>query len=187
MVDNPRRMSKAQLRKFLSSRSSQQLAEEILILHARIPAVREYFDSRLRIESSAEVFAKYSRQIDKEFSTSARNPSGRPSRGRQILRAYKQVAVSNEDVVELTLYYVSAVLSFMEAFGIQEDSYFDTVESAFREAAEVAAAHNLVDKLIGSFKDVIDESADVSDDLASALRDVVSQRRVQLRITNETF
>lgn len=64
----------------------------------------------------------------------------------------------------------------MEAFGIQEDSYFNTVESAFREAAEVAAAHNLVDQLVGSFKHVIDGSADVSDDLASALRDVVARK-----------
>ena len=127
------------------------------------------------MESSAELFAKYSRQIDQEFSTTVRNPTGRPSRGRQILRAYKQVAVSNEDIVELTLYYVSAVLSFMEAFGILEDSYFKTVESAFREAAEVAAAHNLVDQLAGSFEHVIDESANVSDDLASALRDVVAR------------
>ena len=168
-------MSKTELRKFLASRSPQQLTEEILILHERIPAVREYLSARLEIESAAELFAKYARQIDHEFSTSVRNPTGRPSKGRQILRAYKQVAVSNEETVELTLYYVSAVLTFMRVFGIQEDAYFKTVQSAFREAAEIAMTHDLADQLAPAFEDVIDRAMDASKDLACELRDLAER------------
>jgi len=173
-------MSKTELRKFLASRSSQQLTEEILILYDRLPAVREYLEARLEIDSSAKSFAKYVRQIDQEFYTCARNPTGRPSKGRQILRAYKQVAASHEDIVGLTLYYVSAVLRFMRIFGIQEDAYFKTVESAFREAAEVTVAHDLVNQLAGAFEEVIDAATNTSEHLACALRELANRYALSL-------
>jgi hypothetical protein len=165
-------MSKAAIRKFLAARSSQQLAQEILILHDRFPEVREYLSARVQLESSAKSFEKYVRLIDEEFSTSARNPKGRPSHGRQIIRAYKHVAVSNEDVIGLTLYYVSAVLRFMKAFGILEDAYARTVVSAFRGAAGLAAKHKVEHALAGAFEDVIEEAAAVWDIFDVDLRDI---------------
>ncbi len=165
-------MSKAALRKFLSSRSSQQLAQEILVLYDRFPAVREYLSTRVQLESSAKAFDKYVRLIDQEFRTSARNPKGRPSEGRQILRAYKQVAVSNEDIIGLTLYYVSAVLNFMATFGFTEDAYVRTVVSAFREAAELAAKQNVGPDVIATFEEVIAEATAVWDMVGVDLRDI---------------
>lgn len=168
-------MSKTDLRKFLSTRSAQQLAEEVLILHERFPEVREYYAGRLKAANGAELFAKYARQIDQEFSTSARNPTGRPSKGREILRAYKRVAVSNEDTVALTLYYVSAVLTFMQTFGIQEDAYFRTVETAFREAAEDTAKHGLASHVAGAFEEALDLAMETSEDFAFELQDLANR------------
>jgi hypothetical protein len=167
-------MSKAQVRKFLSGRSTQQLLQELLILHDRIPAVRDYFDARLATETAAKTFAKFVGQIDQEFSTSARKPTGRPSHGRQILRAYKQVCASHEDFIELTLYYASAVLTFMETFGIVEDAYIGTVESTFREAAELAAEHNVQDALSASFTNIIDQAMNIYDSLGVELRAIAA-------------
>ena len=165
-------MSKAAIRKFRAGLSGQQLAEEILILHDRFPDVREYLSARLQLESSAKTFEKYVRLIDREFSTSVRNPKGRPSVGRQILRAYKQVAISNEDVIGLTLYYVSAVLRFIEEFGVVEDAYVRTVVSAFQEAAKLAAKHNVESAVAADFEEVIEEATVAWDVIGIELRDI---------------
>jgi hypothetical protein len=168
-------MSKTELRKFLARRSAQQLTQEILILHERFPAVREYFASRLKTELGAELFGKYTRKIDAEFSISARNPTGRPSKGRQFLREYRRAAVANEDVIEISLYYVAAVLTFMRSFGIQENTYFRTVESSFHEAAQLAAAHDLATSMAGAFEEVIGQAMETSEHLGGALRDVAGR------------
>ena len=170
--------ARTELRNFLTARTSEQLVEEVMILHERFPAVREYFAARLTVAAGEEVFANYARQIEQEFNTAARNLKGRPSRGREILRAYKQVAVSNKDIVELTLLYVSAVLSFIRAFGIREDAYFRTVESAFLEAAAAATKHGLAGELAGAFEQVIKEAMDTWEDLAFELRDVADRYAV---------
>ena len=166
-------MSKAAIRKFLARRSSQQLTEEILLLHDRFPEVREYLSGRLQPGASAKTFEKYVRLIDHEFSTSARNPKGRPSEGRRILRAYKRVAVSDDDIIRLTLSYISAVLNFMEEFGVIEDAYVDTVVSAFREAAEIGATlNNMDDAVAGAFEEVIEQATALWDMFEIELREV---------------
>jgi hypothetical protein len=82
-------------------------------------------------------------------------------------------------VIRLTLYYVSAVLSFMEAVGILEDAYVQTVVSAFCDAAELAAKHKVEDALAGAFNEVIEEAAAVWD-LDAELRDIALRNNLRL-------
>jgi hypothetical protein len=166
---------RTELRKFLLSRTAAQLIEEIIILHDRFPPVRDYFEGRVNVEARAQLFGKYARQIEQEFSTSTRNPTGRPSKGREILRAYKQAALLNEDVVELTLLYASAVLRFMRTFGIAEERYYRTVESAFLEAAELTARHGFATESAASFEHVLEKAMDTSEDLGYELRDIANR------------
>jgi hypothetical protein len=164
-----------ELRRFLSSRTAAHLVEEIIILYDRFPSVRDYFDGRVNVDARAQLFARHVRQIEREFSVGSRNPTGRPSKGREILRAFKQAAVLNEDVVQLTLFYASAVLAFMREFGIDEYRYYRTVESAFVEAAEITVKHGLEVELAGAFQHVLEKALQTSDDFAYELRDIANR------------
>ena len=162
-------VGRAKLRQYLRTLPPNQAIEEILILYDRLPAVQDYFASRFE-EERTQVFEKYRRQIDDEFAVGRREPKGRLSIGRRILREYKQIAAINEDVAALMLHYTSAVLQFIRSYGVYEQPFLAAVVAAFRDAVRLAAKHNFEVEMADRFDSVVADASDVSSDLALELR-----------------
>jgi len=55
------------LKKYLKSRSHDQLINDIAELYKRIPAVKDYYQVKLNPQEETEVFQKYKKVIKNEF------------------------------------------------------------------------------------------------------------------------
>lgn len=140
---------KSSVRSHLKSLPAADCRELVLELWERFPAVRDYFAGRFSSAGSQAVLAKARAEIAREFSISARNPSGDPAVARRVIAEFRRSQVRPEATIELLLFHVEAALEFMTAFGDERPA--KSIAKAFADALRLADSENLIARFQAEF------------------------------------
>jgi hypothetical protein len=134
-------LGRRDLRRFLTSLSSEQLIDEIVNLVDVFPQVREYYQAKISPEKDPKVRNKYKTIIAREFSYSGQ---ARLSVARKAVTDYMRVASSVEGIADMMLYYVEAGAGFTIDFGDIDEPFYLSMERMYKAALEHLHEHGLL-------------------------------------------
>jgi hypothetical protein len=143
------------LKRYLSQRSETQLANEIVDLFQKIPAVKDYYQVKLDPQAADAVAEKYKTIIRREFATESRPGAGRLSIARKAVMDFKKVAGSVDSVADMMLFYVEQGVAYTEAFGDIDEPFYNSMESMYQTAAQWTTKHGLTPVFLPRFQRIV--------------------------------
>ena len=142
------------IKSHLNHKPSDALLEEILTLIKTFPQVREYYQAQLLPGDSTEILAKYKKIIENEFFPSRGFGKLRLASIRKAISDYKKLSPSVEGRVELLLCFVRQGSKFINEYGDIKENFYNSMESAYKEACELIASKELEKKWESQFEEV---------------------------------
>ena len=163
------------LKRYLSQCSETQLANEIVDLFKKIPAVQDYYQVKLDPQAADAVAEKYKTTIRREFATEYRPGPGRLSVARKAVMDFKKVAGSVDSVADMMLFYVEQGVAYTEAFGDIDEPFYNSMESMYQTAAQWTTKHGLTPVFLPRFQRLVSATAHIGWGFHDTLSDMYQE------------
>ncbi|MEM1324297.1 MAG: DUF6155 family protein [Bacteroidota bacterium] len=136
------RSIKTELNRYLKSLDKAALEKEVKTLYSKFKVVKEYYELELGL-NTAEVLESYKEKIKREYFPSRGFGRARSRESRKPITAFKKIATSQKDVVELLLYRVEMMLEFTRAYGDIDEPFYNSLEGSFYDACKLIQKEKL--------------------------------------------
>jgi hypothetical protein len=146
------------LKKYLKSRSQDQLINDIAELYKRVPAVKDYYQIKLNPQAETEVLEKYMKIIKDEFFPTRGYGKARLSVARKAINDYKKIAGTPTSVADIMLFYVEQGVRFTSEYGDIDEPFYISMESMYESALQWMEKHELKDVFHPRCKRIIDDT-----------------------------
>lgn len=163
------------LKQYLKGRSQEALIEEIAELFKRIPAVKDYYQAKIKPKAETQVLEKYQKIIQDEFFPARGLGKARLSVARKAVTDYKKVAVSPASVADIMLFYVEQGVKFTKEYGDIDEPFYNSMESMYGKALELIAKYGLKDVYHPRCRRIVDGASDTGWGFYDALSDMYDE------------
>ncbi len=133
----------SELRKYLSTKKTRELNDEIIKLVKLFPDVNEYYASELNPASEDELLEKYKKIIRNEFYPDKGFPRWRYSIARKAITDFKRISKNPKNIADLMIVYVEAGISCTMEYGDIDEKFYYNMETMFDKAAAYISKNNL--------------------------------------------
>lgn len=171
--------SLTELRQYLKVRSQAELAEEIVELFRRMPAVKDYYLAKLTPQAEGQVLEKYQKIIQDEFFPDRGLGKGRLSIARQAVNDYKRVAVHPANVADIMLFYVEQGIKFTAEYGDIDDPFYNSMESMYKKALAWIVKYGLKDVFKRRCRRIVMDTSEMGWGFHDVLTDLYEETFVQ--------
>ncbi|WP_291530228.1 DUF6155 family protein [Bacteroides sp. UBA939] len=131
-------MSKAQLKKQLSSLSKEQIIEVVLELYDARKEAKEYLEFFLNPNEDGKLEG-YKKVIRDEFFPKRGEPKTRFSVCRKAISDFKKLKPHPACLADLMLYYIETGCEMTNLYGDMWEQYYTTMETNFNKAMALIA------------------------------------------------
>lgn len=148
-------MSKATLKKYLSSLTKAQIMEMMLELYGASKEANTWLEFRMVPDCRTEL-AKYKRDIGNQFfgrNGYPKDPSFRECN--KLISAFKKLVPDPIAVADLMLYYVEQGCSLTAQFGDYDEPFYTALENNFNKALKFIAENGLMSDFAPRMKKMI--------------------------------
>lgn len=140
-------MSKAKLKKYLSSLTKEQVIDVVLELYDARKEAKDYFEFYLAPDSGAEA-EKFKRIIEREFFPArgiAENPS--LSKCKKIVADFQKLKAEPVDVADVMLFFIEQASKYSATYGgDMGEPYYIVLENNFRRYMDFIFMNGLLIK-----------------------------------------
>jgi hypothetical protein len=152
------KLSLAELKKRLSSKTNAELIEEIALLYKNFPNIKEYYQSALLGDDPA-VLEKYKEIVRGEFFMRGnRFPKMRLSVARKAVTDFKKISSSTQNIADIMVTYVEAGVSCTNEFGDIDESFYSSMESMYETALKYILKEHLFVEFDDRLIDIVDDT-----------------------------
>lgn len=174
----PKKMPVAALKNQLKNLSQQETISLICSLYQSCPDAADALNARFSGDDYVkELLAEGKAKIQKEFSgRGMKAPS--LSKAKKVISDFKKVSKTQNDVIELKIYYMECLAEFGNAFGDMPVSFYDSMESVYHDVVSSLNKLGSEDlfnafypRLQGVITKVEGHGYGISDSLSTVLKD----------------
>ncbi len=130
------KLTKRHLLKHLNKSDKQDIILEVLTLFCKFKNVKEFYKAELS-EDGNPLLANYKKRISEAYT--AANPKERRTNLNlnRLLREFRKVSISEQDVIDLMLHRVECGLAAIERNGKRSAAFCNCILSTFRDAIKL--------------------------------------------------
>jgi hypothetical protein len=139
-------MTLRELKQRLKNKSRDELVNDIATLFTKFEAVKEYYAMQLGDTYSLQLLDKYKSVIKREFFPSRGYGAARLSVARKAITDYQKISESQEELIDLMLFYVEMGVMFTNQYGDITEPFYTSMESMYDRATKFIAKNNLRDQ-----------------------------------------
>ncbi|GIO16345.1 hypothetical protein J19TS2_59000 [Cohnella xylanilytica] len=160
--DKPVKLTKAALKKHLNQLDEEQLAELVLECFGISKDVQRYLEVKLFGDAAAErLFAECRKKVVDEFFPERGQPKLRLKEAKKAISDFKKLTGDERRTLELNVVYVECGVKFARDYGVQYDSFFNSVSSVFADVVSAISASGseaLFKEYVERLEGIIDDS-----------------------------
>jgi len=131
------KITKNIIKKHLETLEKEELINEVLRLHEKIKAVKDFYEMDLGTDSSS-VLNEYKAKIEKHYFPKRGFGDPKASEIRKLISEFKKIAVFEFDLIDLMLFRVEQAVKFTNAYGDIDESFYSSAENTFDDALKLA-------------------------------------------------
>lgn len=146
------------LQGYLKRQSKEELIKQISETYAKFDLVKDYYQGKINSKASDKILQKYKAIIKKEFFPSRGFGKARLSIARKAISDYKKVSSSKEGLADSMLFFVEMGVSFTNAYGDINDSFYNSMETMYERVVSYLAENNIQSKFQARCKSIVDET-----------------------------
>lgn len=158
-------MSKVNLttfKKYLQTRSHEELKADLTDLFNRLEGVKEYYQLKLAgSEGDIQVLEKYKSVIKKEFFPARGFGQARLSVARKAVSDYKKLSNSPEGLADIMLYYVEQGVNFTNEYGDITEAFYMSMESMYEKALQHLVKYYLQGQFEARCRAIVKNTSDI--------------------------
>ena len=142
-------MSKAQIKKALSSLPSRSIISIMMELYDSYPDVKENLDARFaqdKEESASQLLEKYKKLIQDEYLPSKGEEKCRVSVCKKAISDFKKLKPEARDIADLMVFFVEQGCLYTSEYGDMWESFYTAFENNYRAALEYVFKNGLQDE-----------------------------------------
>ena len=143
-------MSKRALKKYLTTLKKEEIAEQLIDLYERFPAVKQYYDFVFNPKEDKMVQEAKIKISNEYFPIKRKRPRARRSTAQKYIKQFLKLGMDPHLVGDVMLYNLEIAQSFSSEKNVPE-SFYKSMLNSFREALH----HISVNGLLPEFKDRI--------------------------------
>lgn len=163
-------MGLTDLKKELKKLDKDKLIELIADLYRKNKSVKEFFDFYVNPDER-ELFNKYRDKIFEAFYPK-RGYNYKLKDAKQAISDFKNLRPSSDLLADLMLFYVETGVSFTNDFGDINESFYESLATAFVDSLVLMEKESLLNKFEERARKIVDDTSEIGwgfhDDLAEA-------------------
>ena len=156
-----KKLTIAELKKILKSKSNDELIKEIVELYKKFPDVKDYYSSNLSTDGMTEVLEKYKKIVQNEFFPTRGFGKLRLSVARKAVNDFKKISNSSHDIAVIMLHYVENGVEFTNEYGDIDEQFYSSIESMYETALKHITKFNLEDEFYTRCKEVVSDTSGI--------------------------
>ncbi len=137
------------------------MIDDIAHLFSNLDAVRDYYSISLGAGHDEGLLARYKSVIQQEFFPARGYGQARLSVARRAIADYKRLSTSIEGLVDLMLFYVEMGVKFTNAYGDIDESFYESMESMYGQAAKLVVEHGLQDQFVPRCQAIVADTTNI--------------------------
>lgn len=145
------------VKKHLSAMPLDEIINDIITLYKTVPAVKEYYLTKLCPDAESIILDKYKKIIEDEFFPDRGFGKARISVVRKAISDLKKVAKSPHNVVKLLFFHVSIGVDFTSLYGDIDDAFYASLVKSYEQALEYALKHGISDAIREDAESLLDK------------------------------
>ncbi len=134
------------LKKYLKTRSQDELIGDIAELFKRFQPVKDYYQIQLYPEDQKQVAVKYKKIIEDEFFPTRGFGRAKLSAAKKAITEFKKVNRTSVGLVDIMLFYVEQGVKFTSAYGDIDEPFYMSMEGMYEKAVKEIIKYRLEDK-----------------------------------------
>jgi len=146
------------LKQHLKSLSKDQLIKEIQTLSTKFLQVKQYYELRIKENTSNEILAVYKKRIKEEFFPTHGFGDGRLSVARKPIQEYKKIATDQLEIIDLMLYYVEIGVKYTRAYGDINEQFYNSMENMYENALGLIQQTNMHNDFYNRCKKIVTDT-----------------------------
>ena len=150
-----------QLTEYLSTKSEQELKDEIKELFKLFPNVKEYYQVRLSPSNDPEIVEKYRKIIEKEFSIVGGKIRLNYSTMKKAISDFAKISTNPEQLADLILSCVENGVDFTNTYGDIDEKFYTNMYRMYDEALSHILKHGLEERFQERCEKIMEESLDI--------------------------
>ena len=165
-------MTKAQIKKELSSLPSRSVISIMMELYDSYPDVKENLEARFaqdKEESSSQLLEKYKKIIQDEYFPSKGVEKCRVSVCKKAISDFKKLKPEARDVADLIVFFVEQGCRYTSEYGDMWESFYTSFENNYHAALEFVFKNGLQD----DFKDRLKECLHLTENCGWGFNDTL--------------
>jgi len=172
-----KKLTKRQLNKHLEHLDKKALITEIGKLFTKFKEVAQFYQMEYGdAEGRTSVLDKYKKKITNQFHTIGGRPKDPQSFALEnVLNDFEKVAISQQEIADLTLHRVEEAVSFTLAYGDIDEDFYVSTEGAYADALAIIDKENLKDLFYARVHDVIDKSWEMGWGFPGTLQEIYEE------------
>ncbi len=143
-------MSKRALKKYVSEVPKKELAQQVLDLYDRFPAVKKYYDFVFNPKEEVLVQEAKAKIRNEYFPVRRKKPRARRSVAQRYLKQFRTLEMEPSWVAELMVYNLETAQAFEEGRRVP-DSFYTSMLNSFSELVNYVS----INRLFPEFRDRI--------------------------------
>ncbi len=133
----------SELRRYLSTKKTQELCDEFVELFKLFPNVKEHYAAKLNPASETEILKKYKKLVRNEFYPERGFPKMRYSIAKKAISDFKRISKNPKNIADLMLVYVESGVDCTMEYGDIDEKFYYNMETMYDEAAAYISENNL--------------------------------------------
>ncbi len=126
-------MSKRNLKKYLSEIDKEQIAEQLLELYDKFPAVKTYYDFVFNPNEEKRIGEAKAKISNEYFPLKSRKPKLRRSTAQKFIKHFLSLGVDPIALTDLMLYNLETAQKFTAKREIRHESFYKSMGNSFEE------------------------------------------------------
>jgi hypothetical protein len=165
-------MKSTDLKKYLNTRSREQLIAEIGEMFSRLDVVKDYYQGKLNLGYSEEVSQKYKSIIKHEFFPARGYGRAQLSVARKAVSDYKKVSASKLGIADIMIYYVEMGVEYTNEYGDIDGAFYDSMVGMFEKAVEFIVKHELKGQFEERCSEIVADGSGIGWGFSDQLNDI---------------
>jgi len=145
-------MRSAAYNKYINSLSPEELQNELKMLYAKIPAVKDFYKMELGSEKERDqLYSKVKKEIIARYATKSRRRPRKPriQKINKILSEMKKKSIFSHELVDLYLFDIEQCIALADEYHLFTTVMFNHINQVFEKAIRLIQS----DRLEDMFKD----------------------------------
>ncbi|WBW95200.1 DUF6155 family protein [Oceanirhabdus sp. W0125-5] len=124
------------LRKYLKSKSNEELQQEIVDIVKSFKDVKAYYNVKINPKYEEEMLSKYKKVIKEQFFSNRGFRSMDYSKVRNAIKDFKKISNTPKNIAELMLFYAEIGVEFTNTYGDIDEKFYRNIVKAYYNALE---------------------------------------------------